>query len=292
MSESIEKITNRAQPLSQPETSASGDDKFSLLHLFTRRWIFATILVVLGMGVMVRLGIWQLDRLAQRRAFNERVFAQIAQPRLDLNNEFDNPDLVNMEYRPVVVTGHYDHSQEVSLLNQVWGNHYGVHLLTPLKILGSEQSVLVDRGWVPVEGETAKDDNWEAYEESGVVEVHGVIRASQSAPDYGRRTDPVTAPGERLRTWYFANVNRIDEQTSYSLLPVYVQQAPDPAWTRMPIRSEPDLDLSEGPHLGYAFQWFTFAALLGIGYPLFIRRQEQRGRRRSDNANYKGAGKD
>jgi cytochrome oxidase assembly protein ShyY1 len=36
------------------------------------------------------------------------------------------------------------------------------------------------------------------------------------------------------------------------------------------------LDLSEGPHLGYALQWFSFVALLGIGYPFFIRRQERR----------------
>jgi len=274
----MDHITDRPHPVSQPEIVAQGEKKFSLLRLFSRRWIFAPILVVVGMGVMVRLGILQLDRLAQRRAFNERVSTQLAQPRLDLTSEFDNPDLVNMEYRPVVVVGQYDHSQEVSLLNQVWGNHYGVHLLTPLKILGSEQSVLVDRGWVPLKGETAQDDNWEQYEETGIVEVHGVIRASQSAPDYGSRTDPVTAPGERLKAWYFANVKRIDEQISYSLLPIYIQQAPDPAWTRMPIRNEPELDLSEGPHLGYAFQWFTFAALLGIGYPLFIRRQEQRGR--------------
>ena len=49
MSESIEKITNSPRPLSQPETSSPGGDKFSLLHLFSRRWIFSTILVVVGM---------------------------------------------------------------------------------------------------------------------------------------------------------------------------------------------------------------------------------------------------
>lgn len=276
MSEPLEHITDIPRSVPQSEVEIQEEYKFSILRLFSRRWIFATLLVIIAMSVMVRLGIWQLDRLEQRRAFNERVSAQIAQPLLDLNSEAKNPDLVNMEYRSVVVTGHYDHSQEVALRNQVWGNHYGVHLLTPLKIIGSDQSVLVDRGWVPIEGQTAEDDNWEQYKETGIVEVHGVIRASQSKPDYGSRTDQIVAPGERLIAWYFANVERIDEQIPYSLLAVYIQQAPDPAWTEMPIRSEPDLDLSEGPHLGYAFQWFTFAALLGLGYPLFIRKQEHR----------------
>jgi cytochrome oxidase assembly protein ShyY1 len=28
--------------------------------------------------------------------------------------------------------------------------------------------------------------------------------------------------------------------------------------------------------MGYAIQWFTFGIMLGLGYPLFIRRQERR----------------
>jgi surfeit locus 1 family protein len=46
----------------------------------------------------------------------------------------------------------------------------------------------------------------------------------------------------------------------------------------LPYRTQPKLELSEGPHMGYAMQWFTFAALLGIGYPFFIKRQERRTR--------------
>ena len=76
MSEPIEHVTDIPHPVSQLETGVQGVDKFSLMRLFSRRWIFATILVLIAMGVMVRLGIWQLNRLEQRRAFNERVLAQ------------------------------------------------------------------------------------------------------------------------------------------------------------------------------------------------------------------------
>ena len=54
---------------------------------FTRRWIFATLLVIAAIGVMVRLGFWQLERLAERRAFNTRATAQIAQPPLELSGK-------------------------------------------------------------------------------------------------------------------------------------------------------------------------------------------------------------
>jgi len=35
----------------------------------------------------------------------------------------------------------------------------------------------------------------------------------------------------------------------------------------------PVLDLSEGPHLGYAIQWFFYAALVFFGYPVYLRKQ-------------------
>ena len=245
-----------------------------LIRFFNCQWWKTTLLVILAAGVMVRLGIWQLDRLAQRRAFNARVEAQLNQPDLDLNTADIDADLKNMEYRDVIVTGEYDPAGEVALRNQAWDNHIGVDLLTPLRISGSDQSVLVNRGWVPLEDYSA--GNLKKYAEPGVVKVKGVIRASQTKPEIGGRADQVPAPGAgKLMAWNLVNVPGIAAQVDYPLLPVYIQQAPDPAWTSIPYRSQPELELTEGPHLGYALQWFSFAAILIVGYPFFIRREEK-----------------
>jgi surfeit locus 1 family protein len=249
-----------------------------VLRMVSRRWILSTLLVIAAMTVLARLGIWQLDRLAQRRLFNARVLAQVNQPPIQLTGEALNAGLASMEYRQVIVEGEYDHSQEVALRNQAWNDQIGVHLLTPLKIAGSDRAVLVDRGWVPVQDFSSHD--WSHYPEPGMLRVKGVIRASSSKPDFGKRNDP---PG-RLDIWNFSNVERIDEQVSYPLLPIYIQQAQDPAWSGLPYRSQPDLDLTEGPHFGYAIQWFTFAAILGLGYPFFIRRQEKARLRKMDHS--------
>lgn len=275
MSGRVERLNkNPSAHVKRPESSDI-QSKLVVLQMFSRRWILATILVVIGVAVNVRLGIWQLDRLAQRRAFNARVLAQINQPVLKLDGPALNEDLSGMEYRKVVVIGDYDHSHEVALRNQAWENQVGVHLLTPLHVEGSNAYVLVDRGWVPDSDYVY--DGWDQYAEPGKVEVMGVIRASQSKPDFGRRSDPTPVPGgESLKAWYFANVEAISQQVPYTLLPIYVQQAPAPSWTGLPYRTQPDLELSEGPHMGYAIQWFTFGAILGLGYPFFIRRQERR----------------
>jgi surfeit locus 1 family protein len=220
---------------------------------------------------MVRLGVWQLDRLEQRQAFNARVQAQLDAEALDLNRpQAAAQDLGAMEYRAVRVRGRYDHTQEVALRNQAWGNQPGLHLVTPLVLEGTGLAVMVDRGWIPVEAHTAGE--LEDFAEPGLVEITGVIRRSQTRPDFGRRDDPLLPGGEPLRVWNLMNLERMDAQVSHQLLPVYIQQAPDPAWTALPYRIQPELDLTEGPHLGYAGQWFLFAAVLAIGYPLYLRR--------------------
>ncbi|MFO7624523.1 MAG: SURF1 family protein [Anaerolineales bacterium] len=254
------------------------------LRLLSRQWILTTLLVVLAMGVMARLGIWQLDRLEQRRTFNARVQAQLDQPALDLSQTLQTGaasqrELEGMEYRDIFVSGEYDFSQEVALRNQVYENQLGVHLFTPLKISGSEHTILVNRGWAPFDDFT--EGNLSRYREEGQVMVRGVIRVSQERPELGRAVDPTPgADGQRLESLLAANVERIALQAPYPLLPVYIQQSTDPAWSGPPYRAELELTLTEGSHLGYALQWFSFALILGIGYPFYVRRESETGKSR------------
>ncbi len=242
--------------------------------LVSFRFWFTTLLVLVAIAVMVRLGIWQLDRLEQRRAFNARVQAQLAQPPLILDNLSLQEKLFDMEYRTVVVQGEYDFAHQVALRNQAYQNRWGVALLTPLKIKGTDQAILINRGWIP--GEDFLSGNWSRFDQPGEVTVKGVIRRAQTKPDFGKRLDPVPAAGEPpLKAWNLANVEAIAQQIPYSIVPeVYIQQTEgggDAAG--LPIPAQVELDLSEGPHLGYALQWFTFAAILGIGYPIFVKRR-------------------
>lgn len=242
----------------------------TFLTLFSRKWVLATLLVIIAMGVMVRLGIWQLDRLEGRRAFNAHYLQQSKAEPLDLNPVTEVLQLEDMAYRPVVVTGRYDHSREMAIRNQSWNNQPGVHLLTPLLIDGTDHIVLVDRGWVPQDA--YQTGNWDAYGETGSVRVSGILRLSQS-PTFGGRPDPTPMPGEWLNAWNFVDLPLISRQFSTPLLPVYIQQAPDPQWTTLPYRTQPTIEITEGSHLSYAIQWFAFTAILAIGYPLYLRRQ-------------------
>jgi len=246
-----------------------------LRAFFTKKWLPMTIFAIVAVVVTIRLGIWQLDRLEQRREFNSRVNAQISQPVLELDALHVGDDIENMEYREVIVNGVYDHTQEIAIRNQHWQNQWGFHLVTPLIISGTDVAVLVDRGWIPADA--ADPSTWALYAEPGIVEIRGVIRASKVKADFGGRSDPTQdSSDEQIAIWNFVNIDGISQQTTHKLLPGYIQQAPESSRVSLPYRTQPTLDLSEGPHQGYAIQWFTFAAIAFFGYPLLVFTKEKK----------------
>lgn len=241
-----------------------------LRRMFSRKWLATTLLVLLGTAVCIRLGVWQLDRLDQRRAFNAQVTSMRALPPLDLNVE-PTASLETMEWRAVTVTGEYDFPNQIALRNQYHNSQYGYHLLTPLLFNGT--AVLVDRGWIPADGNSAPAD-WRKYDQPGTVTVTGQIRLGQSKPAFGGVADALPADGNRLWLWNNADVEKMALQMPYPILKVYIQPNVEPADETPPIPYQPQVELTEGPHFGYALQWFTFAAILFGGYPFFLRKQE------------------
>jgi surfeit locus 1 family protein len=238
--------------------------------MFNRKWWFATLLVIVATLVMIRLGVWQLDRLDARRAFNAQVEASRALSALDLNQE-QPLNITSMEWRAVQVSGEYDFANQIALRNRYYQTQNGYHLLTPLLYDG--MAVLVDRGWIPADGNSTPED-WRKYDEFGVVNVTGQIRLGQGKPAFGGIEDALPMDGSMLAVWNNADVEKIAAQLPYPILPIYIQLDANENDSTPPIPFQPTLELTEGPHAGYALQWFTFATILFVGYPFFLRKQE------------------
>jgi surfeit locus 1 family protein len=242
-----------------------------LLNMFSRRWLFATLFVFAGTALCVRLGIWQLDRLEGRRADNAHISAMWAMDALDLNSNIAQ-DIEEMEYRSVQVSGEYDFENQVALRNKYYGDQVGYHLLTPLVFKG--MAVIVDRGWIPADGNSAPSD-WRKYDEPVQVNISGQIRLEQTKPAFGGVADAVPENGARLEIWNNADITRIASQLPYPVLPVLIQPDVYENDAEPPITYQPVIELTEGSHFGYALQWFTFATILFVGYPFYLRKQEK-----------------
>ncbi|MCX7609791.1 MAG: SURF1 family protein [Anaerolineales bacterium] len=244
---------------------------------FSRQWWWTTLLVFAAVGVMIRLGIWQLDRLSTRRAFNEHVRQMQASAPVDLNAVLNPAELTEMEYRRAYARGILDFTHQIALRNQYWGEaegiaEHGYRLFTPL-ILDNGRAVLVDRGWIPAE--YADPTTWNAFDVPSPAQVSGIIRLPLARGDMGGGVpDPPLALGETRRIWNYLDLEILRTQFPYDLLPVYLQQAPPSGEQTLPYKALPELELTDGPHLGYALQWFFYAALVFFVYPIYLKQRK------------------
>jgi hypothetical protein len=173
-----------------------------------------------------------------------------------------------MEYR-TVGDRHYAHDEQIALRNQVWANrparapaHPAAHRRRrPCGAGRSRLGALEDLA----------PERWGTYDETGVVTVTGACGVA-AAPDFGPAAEPFPAPGERRSAWSLVNLDAIAVQTRAGCCPSGSSSRPRPSAPAR-FRSEPTLDLSEG-RTGHAIQWFTFATILGLGYPLVYLRQQ------------------
>lgn len=247
-----------------------------LKALFSRRYILVTLLVLAAMAVMTRLGMWQLDRREQRLARNVDLVAKLEEAPLSLNEAAaawplptDRDVIRNTR---AAATGHFDFDRQLVLLQQPYEGQLGLHLVAPLVLDGTGKAILVDRGWVP--GDNLETAAMAQYDEPAApLTVDGFLQPSQIL--FGQAAEKAMAspePQAPKAEWYRIDVEAIQGQMPYRLLPVYLLQSSNPAGnTGLPYRIQPEVDLSEGPHLGYALQWFAFAVTAGVIYVSLVR---------------------
>jgi cytochrome oxidase assembly protein ShyY1 len=229
--------------------------------LFSHRWWWKTLLVLAGIAVCIRLAVWQMDRLEQRKARNAETRLLLASAPIDLNVEALPADPSTLKYRRATALGRYDFSRQVALEPQNCNGVSGLHLLAPLVLGDRHLAVLVDRGWIPFA--KMASETWSEFDEPGDVTVVGSLQTAQELPQ-GAVTGPQTS-------WYRVDLEAIQAQMPYELLPLYLVQAPAAEDNQaLPYRQELDVDLSNGPHLNYVIQWLSFALILGGGYVWFV----------------------
>ncbi|MEZ4656469.1 MAG: SURF1 family protein [Caldilineaceae bacterium] len=250
-----------------------------LTKLLTRRWWLPTLLVLAGMALLIWLGFWQLRRMDQRTAYNDLVIGRWVAAPLELNPTELPSDLGEWEYRRLALHGQFDFAHQIVLKNQFFAEQPGVQLVTPLLLGntadGAPKAVLVARGWVPFED--AKPENVAQFDEPNLTQIVGLVQESQMMPG----GEAPTVPDAPQSEWFRINIDAIQPQMPYELLPFFIYALPEEGRTinDLPIREprDPAYELrSPIMHLSYAVQWFSFAMILGFGYTQLVRVQERR----------------
>lgn len=256
--------------------------------LLSPRWILSHLFVLVIVVVMVNLGMWQLRRLDEKKAHNAIVTAaMVEEPQpiaqvLPDGQESTAEQIDAAVYRPVVVSGRYLPEQQVLVNNRTYNAQPGFWVVTPL-VLSDGTAIAINRGWIPFS--YTPDGSWDDFAPpSGTVTVRGLVRASQVRSTDTLVSSPKDAETGVLKALARLDVGRLAQQVDERLWPMYLElDAQDPPVGELPV-PVPLPELSEGPHLGYAIQWFAFSLLTLIVYPLLLVRVARRRAMDGDDA--------
>ncbi|KAM6182562.1 surfeit locus protein 1 [Erethizon dorsatum] len=204
------------------------------------------------------LGTWQV----QRRKWKLKLIAELesrvmAEP---VPLPADPMELKNLEYRPVKVRGHFDHSKELYMMprtmvdrareaGRISSTESGAFVVTPFHCTDLGVTILVNRGFVPrkkVNPETRQKGQVE-----GEVDLTGVVRLTETRKPF--------VPENNLERnhWHYRDLEAMARTTGAD--PIFIDAdfkstvpgGPIGGQTRVTLRNE---------HMQYIVTWYGLCA--------------------------------
>ena len=229
-----------------------------------RFWV-VSMAAVLGVVLTGSLGVWQLDRAAQKKAWVASQQRQAAAPVLTnaqwLEANASGAVAQTFVHRRVQLTGTWMAQHVVLLDNRQMNAKPGFYVVTPL-LLSSGHVVVVQRGWV--------QRNFMQRQDIPAIETpQGVVTV------YGRLAPPPSqlySMGEMQRSQIRQNLDWLDFQEEVGAPTGYlsvVQLETFPEQSDGLLREWPQVDAKLHTHYGYAAQWFALSALVAFLYLWF-----------------------
>ncbi|MGW2634169.1 SURF1 family cytochrome oxidase biogenesis protein [Streptomyces chattanoogensis] len=241
--------------------------------LLSRQWVILTLVGLVLIPVMIKLGFWQLHRHEHRVAQNALIADNLAARPVPVT-ELTAPGRTlprHDMWRTVTATGTYDTAHEVVVRQRTAADEQsiGYYVLTPLA-LADGRDVLVNRGWISAGNDLTAFPDIPAAPR-GKVTVTGRIMADETTAASGIKDTKGLPPRQVM----LINSENMAKRLARPVLGGYIEQTgPGRAGGRPELVPEPDHD-SIGPHMAYAIQWWLFAAAVPVGWIILVRRERR-----------------
>ncbi|MER7153241.1 SURF1 family cytochrome oxidase biogenesis protein [Streptomyces lydicus] len=241
--------------------------------LLSRQWVILTLVGLVLIPVMIKLGFWQLHRHEHKVAQNQLIASSLAAKPVPVTAlTAPGRDLPHHDmWRTVTATGTYDTAHEVVVRQRTAADEQsiGYYVLTPL-VLADGDAVLVNRGWISAGNDLTKFPDVPPAPK-GKVTVTGRMMADETTAFSGIKD----TKGLPARQVMLINSKEQAKRTGRPMLGGYIEQTgPEPAGGKPELVPEPDHD-SIGPHMAYAIQWWLFAGAVPVGWIILVRRERR-----------------
>ncbi len=201
-----------------------------------RRTLFLLIIGLAGLGILLSLGTWQIQRLAWKQSILAEIDARIAAAPVTL------PEAVSEDadkYLPVTVTGEMLPG-EIHVLVSVKQVGAGYRIIQAFR--SEDRAILVDRGFVPT---TAK----QTERLTGPMEITGNLHWPDEVDSYTPEADTSS------NIWFARDVPSLAAALKTEPVLLIARSETDPNVTPLPV----DTAGIPNDHLQYAITWFGLA---------------------------------
>jgi surfeit locus 1 family protein len=219
-----------------------------------RRGLVVLLAALALAALTARLGVWQLDRAAQKTALQRSLDERRALPPLPAAELAREPvQAAAQHHRLVTLEGRWLPAATVYLDNRQMNGRPGFFVVTPLR-LADGSAVVVQRGWLP-------RDLMDRTRIAAPVTPAGDVRvAGRIAPPPGRLYEFEADASGPIRQ--NLDLDAYARETGVVLRPLSLVQEADAAHAGDGLMRDwprPAADVHK--HYGYAFQWFALSAL-------------------------------
>ncbi|MEJ0062490.1 MAG: SURF1 family protein [Alphaproteobacteria bacterium] len=220
------------------------------------------LFTIFGVGVLLALGWWQLDRMVWKHDLIARIEAGLKAEPVALPGAI--PDPKALDYVRVQVTGVMHHDKEFHLAARDKYGSFGYNILIPLET--GSGFILLNRGFVP--SKKKPPETRPEGQIQGAVTITGIARV----PGKPSIFMPDNQPEKNF--WLFIDFPKMAAVAGIkAFMPVVVEADAAPNPGGYPIGGQTRTDFPDN-HLVYAITWFSLAVALAAIFFLSHWRRE------------------
>ncbi len=247
----------------------------SLNNYYFRFSLLGTVLAIAGLALFGSLGVWQTYRAIEKQALQDEMDIKVQLPPFVLNDAVD--DLDGKKFLKTEASGVYDKDNIILLDNIVQDGVAGYYVMAPFILEtsgGGTQTIMVNRGWVPVGRDRKILPELETP--TGEIQIQGVLAPPRSKPPL-----ILVEPVIEDKVWPYYDGERYAERIGRKVLPVIMLLSENDPYGY--VRQWPKYETKVGMHIGYAIQWYVFALIVVATYfGLNIKKREVDDNRTND----------
>lgn len=214
--------------------------------------LFPSLMLIFLFPLLVYLGFWQIHR-GDIKSHIQKIFNQRS---LSLPIDLNRYKNINLEknYSPGTIQGHFDNQRSFLLENKIYLHQVGYEILTPFILKDGQETILVNRGWIP-QGKDRKKIPKILFLDNE-LKISGLIVFPNKTFSFKHKDENVWPQRIQSINPDFLKKNKfqpyifiINTQQDYGFIPLW-----------QPI------SLQATRHYAYAFQWFGLSLTLFIAF--------------------------